>query len=296
MQFNDLLRLQNIGPDTVNVILHSPRHAEFAKVLPTLFHTRRTALDMYQATHSAPAERALKQRRDYAAVFVRVGPAAAGRARMVFAGIYANQGWKDRPWAEIWAEPEAQYLAQSFGVFAEDRGNDPAALKSFFDLRLTDLVQDLIGRLVIAATLTQTYVRKAENLDAPVLAILEQGIAETTPPDWRDMTVSTPFLQALPQGWANRLSHWRGIYLIVDETDGASYVGSACGQDNFLGRWRAHVAGEVGVTARLRQRNPVNFRFSILEHVPLGMPADDVIRLEHTWMTRLHTRTHGLNT
>ena len=215
---------------------------------------------------------------------------------MVFAGIYANQGWKDRPWAEMWAEPEAQYLAQSFGVFAEDRGNDPAALKSFFDLRLTDHLQDLIGRLVIAATLTQTYVRKAENLDAPVLAILEQGIAETTPPDWRDMTVSTPFLQALPQGWANRLSHWRGIYLIVDETDGASYVGSACGQDNFLGRWRAHVAGEVGVTARLRQRNPVNFRFSILEHVPLGMPADDVIRLEHTWMTRLHTRTHGLNT
>lgn len=295
MQFNDLLRLQDIAPNTVNIILHSPRHTEFAKVLPTLFHTRRAALEMYQATHSDPAERALKLGRGFAAVFVRIGPAAAGQARMVFAGLYANQGWQDRPWADIWAEPEAQYLAESFGVFAEDRGNDPAALKAFFDLRLTDHLQDLIGRLVIAATLTQTYVRLAENMTATVLAIIEQGIAETPPPDWREMMVSTPFLQAIPQGWANRLSHWRGIYIIVDETDGARYVGSACGQDNFLGRWQAHVAGEVGVTAQLRHRNPMNFRFSILEHVPLGMPADDVIALEHTWMTRLHTRTNGLN-
>lgn len=296
MLFNDLLRLQDIAPNTVNIILHSPRHTEFAKVLPTLFHTRRAALEMYQATHSAPAERALKLGRGFAAVFVRIGPAAAGQARMVFAGIYANHGWQDRPWADIWAEPEAQYLAQSFGVFAEDRGNDPAALKAFFDLRRTDQLQDLIGRLVIAATLTQTYVRKAENLDAPVVALLETGMADAPPPPWRDIVLSAAVLRALPAAWAAMLAQWRGIYLITDVSDGARYVGSAYGNDiNLLGRWQAHVAGQVGVTAQLRLRDPVNFRFSILERVSPDMPAAEVIALEHTWMTRLHTRTHGLN-
>ncbi len=292
MQFNDLLRLQDIAPEAVNVILHSPRHAEFAKVLPTLFHTRRAALEMYQATHSTPAENALKQGRGYAAVFVRVSD-----RRLVFAGLYRNHGWQDRPWAEIWAEPEARYLAESFGVFAEDRRNHPAALKAFFDLRLTDHLQDLIGRLVIAATLTQTYVRKAENLDATVLAVLETGMADAPPPPWRDIVLSAAVLRALPAAWAAMLAQWRGVYLIVDVTDGARYVGSAYGNDtNLLGRWQAHVARQVGVTAHLRLRDPVNFRFSILERVSPDMPAPEVIALEHTWMTRLHTRTHGLNT
>lgn len=291
MHFTDLLRLQDIAPTDVNVILHSPRHVEFAKVLPTLFHTRRAALDMYQATHSAPAERTLKQRRRFAAVFVKVSD-----RRLVFAGMYENLGWQDRPWADIWAEPEAQYLSESFGVFAEDRGNDPTSLKAFFDLRLCDHLRDLIGRLVIGATLTQTYIRRAENLPAPVLAVLETGLADAPPPPWRDMVLSAAVLRALPPAWEAMLRQWRGIYLIVDSTDGARYVGSAYGDEtNLLGRWQAHVAQAIGVTAQLRLRDPVNFRFSILERVSPDLPAAEVIALEQTWMTRLHTRTFGLN-
>ena len=99
MQFNDLLRMAGIDPKQVNVILHSPQHAEFSKVLPTLVHTRRAALDMYQATHNPPAELALKKGRPLAAVFVKVG-----QGRQVFVGLYDNLGWRSRPWGEILAD------------------------------------------------------------------------------------------------------------------------------------------------------------------------------------------------
>ena len=295
MQFKDLLRLEGISPSDVNIILHYPREPEFAKVLPTLIHTRRAALDMYQAIHSRPAEQALRRGRPWAAVFVRIGPAAAPQAKMVFAGLYANHGAQDRTWGQILAEPEAQLLLKDYGIFRAESAGDLMRLQPFFDLRLAQPLKELVGRLVIRVMLTQTYVRLAEALPDTVLAIFEEGVAETPPPDWRKLTVTAAFLRTIPASWANQLAQWRGIYLIVDESDGARYVGSAFGTENLHGRWQAHVAREVGVTAQLRLRDPVNFRFSILERVSPDMPKDGVERLEQTWMTRLHTRTFGLN-
>jgi hypothetical protein len=57
-----------------------------------------------------------------------------------------------------------------------------------------------------------------------------------------------------------------------------------------------HVAGESGVTAELRKRDPKQFRFSILERVSPDLPPDEVIRIERSWMDRLDTIRHGLNT
>lgn len=286
----DLLRVSGVPPEQTNVMLHSPRLREFARVLPTLVHTRRAALDMYQATHSKPAERALQQGRPWVAVFVRIG-----YERLVFAGIYHNRGWRERSWTEVLAEPEAQFLKITYGVYEREIAQGNPGSTAFFNLTLAEPMADLIGRLVIGTVLTQTYVRLAENVKARVLALLEVGIAETPPPDWRAMTVTAAFLRAIPNGWASKLQEWRGIYLIVDETDGARYVGSAYGATNLLGRWQEHVRREAGVTAQLRQRDPVNFRFSILERVSPDLPPEDVIALEQTWMARLHTRAHGLN-
>ena len=57
----------------------------------------------------------------------------------------------------------------------------------------------------------------------------------------------------------------------------------------------AHDAAATGVTVRLADRNPVNFRFSILERVSPDAPAEEVIALEQTWMERLGTVEFGLN-
>lgn len=137
--------------------------------------------------------------------------------------------------------------------------------------------------------------RVAANLDLPVKQITAEPALAAAPPDWRQFIMSGAEVRVLPEAWAARLREWRGIYLIVDETDGARYVGSAYGQNNLLGRWQTHVAGAGGVTAKLRHRDPVNFRFSILERVSPDMLHDEIVVLEHTWMNRLHTRQFGLN-
>ena len=74
------------------------------------------------------------------------------------------------------------------------------------------------------------------------------------------------------------------------------YVGSAYGAENLLGRWRHYGASGHGGNRLLRQRDPTNFRFTILELVSPTMPSEEVQLLESNWKERLHTRQpHGLN-
>ena len=114
-------------------------------------------------------------------------------------------------------------------------------------------------------------------------------------PPWNKIVLLWDELQTLPSQWRQALSHWRGIYLIFDVSDGRSYVGSAYGQENLLGRWLNYAKSGHGGNRELRERNPVNFRFSILERVSPDLPPDDVIAREVSWKTRLHTREFGLN-
>lgn len=254
-------------------------------------------METYSASHSVNAERALLQGRSFVATFVKVGAGRLlGRSAMLFAGLYRNHGGILKTKAEISDDPEVDWLRKTFGYFPEL--DDPSWTEGlWFNLQLDDQLQELQGRLVIDVRLTQSYVRLADRLDAPVSAIHAESAFDAAPPNWRKMRPSAGMLRALPSSWASRLREWRGIYMIIDESDGARYVGSAYGEDvNLLGRWQQHVAGDAGVTVQLAQRDPVNFRFSILERVSPDMLADDVIRIERTWMDRLDTIRYGLNT
>jgi hypothetical protein len=103
-------------------------------------------------------------------------------------------------------------------------------------------------------------------------------------------------LGILPTRWRSALSQWRGIYYIFDRSDGKGYVGSACGETNLLGRWRNYAARGHGGNALLRQRDPENFLFTILQRVSPDMDAAEIVNLESSWKRRLHTRQpYGLN-
>ncbi|MEO0487375.1 MAG: GIY-YIG nuclease family protein [Pseudomonadota bacterium] len=291
----DVLTRAGIAPQDVNVMLHSPRDGDMLTMLPGLVRTRRHAMETYQAAHSPLAERTLSQGRPWVASFVKTGPGRApGTSAMLFAGLYQNHGGTRTPRAEIEANEEVQWLYRSFGAFAEIARDDWTHW-TWFDLRLDDALADLQGRLLIETRLTQTYVRLAENIDAPIAAIHATSTFDAGPPPWRDMVISGGLLRALPLSWAAKLREWRGIYHILDASDGARYVGAAYGADNLLGRWQQHVAGAAGITAKLRARDPLNFRFSILERLAPDLDAREVTRREQTWMTRLHTRGYGLN-
>jgi hypothetical protein len=115
-------------------------------------------------------------------------------------------------------------------------------------------------------------------------------------PPWNEIDLSWTDLKALPTRWRNAMAQWRGVYLIFDTADGKAYVGSAYGADNILGRWLGYAATGHGDNRLLRGRDPIGFRFTILQTVPLDMPSDAVIAIEANWKRRLHTaHPFGLN-
>ncbi len=65
--------------------------------------------------------------------------------------------------------------------------------------------------------------------------------SSAAPPDWHEIDLNMAQFAVLQASWRSRLAEWRGIYLIFDERDGRSYVGSAYGRDNLLGRWLTYV-------------------------------------------------------
>ena len=68
------------------------------------------------------------------------------------------------------------------------------------------------------------------------------------------------------------------------------------GSENLLQRWLNYAASGHGGNRLLREREPENFQFTILERVSPDMDAEDVITLETRWKKRLHTRSpDGLN-
>ncbi|MEM8555237.1 MAG: GIY-YIG nuclease family protein [Pseudomonadota bacterium] len=296
LSFQSILALEGVEPKTVNAMLHSPREPSLRRVFPALAKDQPEIVEAYQATHSPQAERALKKGRPYVAVFLASGDVRPDKRRpMLFLGMYENRGHRPVSLADLRARPEVQYLIDVHSVDYTDRWGDDGHL-TWFDLKRSPLLDHYAGRLTCTIKLTQNYLRVAENLDAPVLSLSEDSAFDAPPPPWRDWIVTAGELRALPISWADRLSAWRGIYLIIDAMDGARYVGSAYGETNLLGRWSAHVAGDLGVTAHLKTRSPDHFQFSILERMGPDTPADEVIAREMTWIARLGTKTYGLNT
>ena len=231
-----LVTTAGLTPSDCSAIFHKTALQPFRRMLPWIVHNRPDLFDAYQSVHSANAALALA-RRPFALSFVPVDP-----QQMLFAGIYAVEGWEDVPRDTVYADAR----------FAE------------LDLPLSEL--------------------RARPAWDPAL------------PPWRDLALTARDIRTLPAAWAARLADWRGIYLIVDQQDGARYVGSAYGAENLLGRWRTHVAGEQGVTKELRGRDPLHFRFSILERVSPDAPLAEVVERERSWMHRLDTIERGLNT
>lgn len=291
MKFNSLLRDAGIDPTTVSIILHLTKLEPLRSLLPIIADRHPDLFDAYQSVHSDPSARALSKR-PYAASFVPVG-----QTHMVFAGLFEITDKQDRPIADIYADPRLTRLQQDFGATDIDpaRHHPNGGSQRQFTLLPRAELRPEIGRLHIARPGTRTMIQISANLDPDVIALTERRHLSPPLPHWTTLVVTKPEIVNLPHDWAVAMVQWRGIYLITDMADGARYVGSAYGTENIIGRWRNHVAGEHGVTRELRNRLTAGFQFSILDLLLHDQPAEDVIRREHSWMDRLHTRTWGLN-
>lgn len=101
-------------------------------------------------------------------------------------------------------------------------------------------------------------------------------------------------LRLLPQAWLAALASVRGVYLLVAD-NGDQYVGSASGEDGFIGRWMAYNANGHGGNVLLRERGHRDYTVSILEIASPDMSRDDILAREGFWKEKLGARAHGLN-
>lgn len=290
MNLNDLFAKEELDPAQILVLRHRPSEPGFRKVLPWLAAERPTLFNAYQQAHGAKVEKAMLTSASYVASFIGYEPGKA-----VFVGLYAIRGAKPLTRDEYWAVPANRDLKRrgmkGFG------GEDGRTSIQWFDLELLDFYQSWKGKLIVTwPGLERSWWRRAHKNTIPVHAILEESMLDAAMPAWNELTLTWEELAVLPTRWQAALAQSRGIYYIHDTTDGKAYVGAAYGKDNLLGRWQHYASSGHGGNRLLRKRDPKHFVFTILERVSPDMDADDAIRLESTWKTRLHTRTpQGLN-
>jgi hypothetical protein len=292
MDLNLLLKSNGIDPCRVIVMRHRPPEPQLAKVIGWLASERPDLFNAYQQTQDATVENAMLALVDvgYIASFIAHGPGKA-----LFVGLYrigttlpltADMYWRKTEYIEM----------KSFDM----KGFVPSPERNtilWFDMPLTEHFSDWKGRLVVGWPKPErSWWRRAERNIMPVIAINEESLLEQAVPDWNAIDLSWKELGMLPFKWRSAISQWRGIYFIFDQTDGKGYVGSAYGKKNILGRWLEYAASHDGGVELLKNRDPLKFRFTILQRVSPDLTPEEVIKIETSWKDRLHTRVpYGLN-
>ena len=287
MELNELLLGKGIDPRNVLVFRHRPTEPELNKIFPLLAADRPDLFNAYQQAHSEKIEKVLLSA-SHVASFIRHG---SGRA--LFVGAYAIRKSKSLTQQQFWRIPANAEL-KKLGMRGFVSGRRSCL---WFDLKLLDFYSEWKGKLVVDwPPPERSWWRRAHRNRMTVHAVLEDSALDTAMQKWNELDLSWSQLSVLPKRWQAKLSEWRGIYYIFDSSDAKGYVGSAYGAENLLGRWRNYGASGHGGNRLLRQRDPTNFRFTILELVSPTMPPDEVISLESNWKERLHTRQpYGLN-
>jgi hypothetical protein len=293
MNFSDLLLKKGIDPKHVLVLRHRPHEPQLNKVLPWLVAERADVFNAYQQTQGEKLERVMEAMKGagYVASFIGQEPGKA-----LFVGLYSIVGSKPLTYEEFWRVP-AYIEMKAFGMkeWYTKESRRPTVL--WFNLDLSDFYSHWKGRLIVGwPPPERSWWRRAHRNEFPILAVLEDSALVAAMPEWDAIDLTWEELGILPERWKSALSQWRGIYYIFDISDGKGYVGSAYGQDNLLGRWRNYAAHGHGGNRLLRQRDPRNFRFTILQRVSPDMEPPEVMRIESSWKQRLHTREpYGLN-
>jgi hypothetical protein len=286
LDFRTLLELVQIDPAEVVNVRHVPVEAPMKRVLPWLVVERPELFLAYQQIQWRTLEKAMTRAR-YIASFIGQAPTAAS-----FAGLYRIGSWQTLDHHGYRSFPGNGEL-ETLGMMGRTP-DMPDCLA--FELERLDHYADWIGRLVITWPKPyQQWWRWAARGNFPVIAISSENLFTRDMPDWKELILSWAELQSLPSAWRTTLAQWRGIYFIYDSVRGAGYVGSAYGQDNILGRWRNYAQTGHGGNRELRNSNPNDLRFSILQRTSPDLEAQELVKLESSWKERLHTREYGLN-
>lgn len=290
LTLNQLIVTSGLNAARVLVFRHRPYEPQLNKIFDWIVAERRDLFECYQSTHAPNTEAALG-RASHVVSCVRYKPKQA-----LFIGLYELTGTNRvlSP-AQCLARPLHQEL-MSLGMSGFKATDNRAGLVEF-GLKLTEWQAQWSGKLIVEwPGLERSWYRWLDRNTFPIAAIAEESRFKGPMPLWSDIALDWQQLAILPSDWRAALSHWRGIYLIIDQSDGLQYVGSAYGTANIMQRWSEYARSGHGGNKGLRSRDPNQFRFSILQRVSPDLPEAEVIALENSWKERLRSRApFGLN-
>lgn len=114
-----------------------------------------------------------------------------------------------------------------------------------------------------------------------------------------DFTTLEHIVRNQVQTWKVALENMKGIYVIVDKSNGKKYVGSAYGETGIWSRWSTYVYsdghGNNDELVDLIAKNGTdyarkNFQLAIIEVLSMKTDDDTVIHRESFWKNVLQTR------
>ena len=175
----------------------------------------------------------------------------------------------------------------------------------YFELERLDTFKDFEQRLMIEWGDGYRMWHHKGTTEKEIIAIQKEKKIPFT--SYEDVRLSYPKLKEIMDNpnlysdWHTALSNVKGIYLIVDTTDGKQYVGSAFGEKGILQRWTSYVNTKDGDDKKLIElldQHPErynDFQFSILKVLPEDMEKSEVIKIETKYKNKLLTKKFGLN-
>ena len=180
-----------------------------------------------------------------------------------------------------------------------------------YDVRLSRTQQEFVGRLLIRfpgpgargrAFLLEKYygaLKVTQLLDKPFggeAFVGYENVEHTfTQLEW--------IIEQDRPDWKGALENVKGVYLIVDKSNGKMYVGSAYGDFGIWSRWTSYVktghGGNDQLTRLIAEKGIAyarrNFCFSILEFRSMRTDDEAIIAREQYWKRVLQSCEFGYN-
>ena len=174
-----------------------------------------------------------------------------------------------------------------------------------FNLKKTDILNDLIGRLIIDWGRAALSWHQWATNEKAVVAIQENPRLAFN--GFENVVLSYGELKEivkdkmLYENWHTALSSIYAIYLITDRVDGKQYIGSAYGSGGLLNRWKSYIdtkhGGNKGIKVVIYNfpDRYEYFQFSILQIIPKSITTEEVIEVENLYKKKLLSIDFGMN-
>lgn len=204
-----------------------------------------------------------------------------GRGNWLFAGIYRVLGCQPHPTWE-----GGHYL---------------------YSTELLPGQSDLVGRLIIEHQRTrQSYVWCKPEMALQIVEIKREKMTIADFPGYHSIVINHDTLKTIIRmkidSWYSALANIRGVYLIVDTTNGKPYVGKASGDVGIWQRWSTYADNGHGgnkelieVLVKNGEEYMKNFQYSLLEIADTYASEKYILAREAHWMKALMSRKFGLN-